>query len=384
MMCDVGFWSRVLGLPAAGGPVFASSVDSGVLYGTPTLDDYVFGRVGRISRAEAFRVPAVRRARDLIAGGIGKFPLRLYDPAGKVVPGWSLLEQPEAGIARPVSVTRLAEDLLLDERAWWRITHVGWHGKPAEVLRLLPETVTVQPRRVTYPEGTAEVWPDVPGLIRFDSPNLGLLENSPAIRACVALDRATLNYADGAPPLDYFTPAEGADPVDDDDVVEILDGWAEARRQRSTAYVPAALKYNSNGFNPEQLQLAAAREFAITEVARLTGIDAEDLSVSTTSRTYFNAQDRRRQRIEDVLGSYMTAIEGRLSMDDVTPHGYTVGFDTSSYLRLDDAEAATADATLIAARVLDPAEARAKRGLDPDTTPAAPDPAAEPKEEATA
>lgn len=367
--------------PDIQGAQFAVDIDSGVLYGTPTLDDFIYG-LGRISRAEALRVPAVKRARDLICGGIGKFPLYLYGADGRTV-DWSLLTQPEAGVARSISITRVVEDLLLDERAWWKITHVGWHGKPAEVRRLDPESVTVQPEYVYYPEGAAKVWPDRPGVIRIDSPNPGLLANSPAIRACIALDRATLNYVDGTPPIDYFTPAEGADPADDDAVVEMLDAWQTARRTRATGYVPAALKYNIAGWDPEKLQLANVREFAITEVARLTGIDAEELSVPTTSRTYFNAQDRRRQRIEDVLGAYMTAIEGRLSMDDVTPHGYTVQFDTSSYLRLDDMDAATADATLINARVLVPDEARARRGLEPLGLPGPQREATEPQDDTT-
>lgn len=352
-------------------PAFAVQADSGVLYGTPTLDDYIF-RTGRISREEALRVPAVKRARDLICGAIGQFPLRFTDPAGKPAVNFSpnLFQQPEAGVAPSVTWTRVIEDMLLDERAWLRVAATGWHGRPIEVHRLEADTVSVQPDYVQYREGSAKVWPERPGLIRIDSPNPGIL-TSPAVRACIALERATLNAVDGAPPIDYFTPEDGVDPFDDADDLRarLLDPWAQARREGSTGYVPANVKYNIAGWDPEKLQLAAAREFAITEVARLTGLDAEDLSVSTTSRTYFNAQDRRRSRIEDVLGPYMTAVEGRLSMDDVSPYGYNAGFDTSGYLRLDDLSAAQTDSVLIAAKVLRPDEARAKRGLDPSTAP---------------
>ena len=61
----------------------------------------------------------------------------------------------------------------------------------------------------------------------------------------------------------------------------------------------------------------------------------------------------------------MRAIELRLSMDDVTPHGYTVEFDTSGYLRLDDLAAAQSDEVLVRAKILRPNEARTKRGLEP-------------------
>jgi hypothetical protein len=374
---------------ATASPRFEVDIDSGVLYGTPSLDDYIYGRA-KIAKADALAIPAIKRARDLICGEIGQFPLMLLDPNGKPV-DWSLLSQPESGVARSVTITRTIEDMLLSERGWWKVTHVGWHQKPAEVVRLEAETVTVQPKYVSYPEGQALVWPNIDGLIRIDSPNGGLLTASPALRAYIALNSAALRAAQGMPPVDWFTPAEGADPVmgepvddetqeeaDDRTIQEILDRWILARQLRRTAYVPAALKYNRDGFNPEQLQLAASREFMVTEVARLTGIDAEELSVSTTSRTYFNSQDRRRQRLESVLGPYMTAVEGRLTMDDITPRGFKTVFDTSSYLRLDDLAAAQSDEILIRSHVLVPDEAREKRGLEPlglpapNTTPAPP------------
>lgn len=358
----------VVGAAVAGQAAFGVDVDSGVLYGTPTLDDWIF-KTGRITRAEALAVPPVKRARDLICGAIGQFTLRVYDPTGKPTTLFSpsLFPQTEPGIAPSVTWTRVIEDMLLFERSWLKTLALGWHGRPAEARRLDADTVTVQPRYDYFAHGSAKVWPDVPGMIRIDSPSPGLLDAAPAVRACIALQRATLNHVDGMPPIDYFAPAEpGVDPFDnEDEVATFLDGWARARRERSTGYVPAAVKYNVAGWNPEQLELATIRDQAVLEIARLTGIDAEDLSVSTTSRTYFNAQDRRRQRIEDVLGMYMTAVEGRLSMDDVTPYGYTVAFDTSSYLRLDDLSAAQTDAALIAAKVLTPDEARAKRGLEP-------------------
>lgn len=366
-------------------PRFAVDADSGILYGTPTLDDLIYHR-GRISRAEALRVPAVKRARDLIAGAIGQFPLRVLDPTGRPAETFrpNLFEQPEEGIAPSVTWTRVVEDMLLFERAWLERIAVGWHGRIVTARRLEGDTVTVQPDYVQTRYGSAKVWPAIDGLLRIDSPNGGLLECSAAIRACIFLERAAVNAADGMPPIDYFTPADDADPAEDEDVVAILDEWADNRRARRTGYVPASLKYNVAGWDPEKLQLAEAREQAVLEVARLTGIDAEELSVSTTSRTYANTQDRRRVRVEDVLGPYMTAIESRLSMDDVTPHGYTVRFDPSAYLRLDDDKAATADAALITARVLLPNEARSKRGLEPldggDEFPA-PKPAAAPDRE---
>src|SRR5690606_9946756 len=146
---------------------------------------------------------------------------------------------------------------------------------------------------------------------------------------------------------------------------QFLDDWAAARRQRSTGYVPVALKHNTNNVNPEQLQLAEARTFAIAEIARLTGIDAAALGVSTTARTTVNTQDRRAPRLDCVFGPYRRAIEDRLSMPDVTPRGFVARFDTADFARADDLTTAQTDETLLRARVLTVNEIRARRKLAP-------------------
>lgn len=349
-------------------PTFSVDIDSGVLYGTLT-PPAPWGLPGqRVTRAEAMQVPAVKRARDLICGAIGQMPLHLVGPDGSDT-DWNLFRQPEAGVPRSVSMTRLAEDLLFEGKGWWRITHEGWHKRPAEVVRLDPTSVTIQPDwRVYYSptgNGTATEWLPDSMIVRFDSPSDALLiAGARAIRALTRLEQAGLNAAEGVPPLDWFTPAEGADPADDEDIEELLAMWSAARKRGRTAYVPAALKYNTNAtFSPEQLQMAEARQHAVTEIARITGVDAEELSVSTTSRTYANMQDRRRDFLDFTLGPFLTAIEDRLSMDDVTPHGYVAKFDTTGFTRSDDHTRAQTDALLIEHGVISADEARTQRGL---------------------
>lgn len=366
----------------SGGADFSGvSIDSGVLYGTLTPPE-PWGVPGqRVNRAEAMQVPAVKRARDLICGAIGQMRLELVGPDGRAT-DWSLFRQPELGVPRSVSMTRLAEDLLFEQRAWWRVTYEGWHNRPVEVIRLDPTSVTVQPDWKVYysptGNGVATEWLPDSQLIRFDSPNDSLLvAGARAIRSLTRLEQAALNQAEGVPPMDFFTPAEGADPADDEDIQDVLDAWALARKRRATGYVPAALKYQTNSFNPEQLQMAQAREFAVTEIARITGIDAEELSVSTTSRTYQNMQDRRRHFLDFVLGPYLSAVEDRLSMDDVSPRGFKARFDTATFLRADDLTRAQTDVALIGAGVLHPEEARDARNLT-GPAPKKPEPAALP------
>lgn len=320
-----------------------------VIDGT-TIDPAVFGltsytspiaAAARIDRRSAMQVPAVVRSRNLVAGTLGTLPVDLFGP-DHIRSVSSLLEQPERGISRSVTLARTFEDLMFEGVAWWYITEYGWHGYPVKVRRLDPRTVSVSAEGRAYTTragatGHTVEWLEDVDLIRFDSPNDGLLTaGARAIRTALTLDAAAARYADGAPPVDYFTPAEGADPAEDDEIVAMLDDWKAARQTRTTGYVPAALKYNIAGWSPEQLQMADARNHAVLEIARVAGVDPEDLGVSTTSRTYFNAQDRKQARIQDTLRGYMVAFEERLSMPDVTPRGYYAQFNLTDFLRSDD------------------------------------------------
>lgn len=323
--------------PEEGGRVrFQTDIDSGILYGAAPWDSTP---VARVSRREALTVPAVKRVRDLVATSIGGLPVRLVRP-DRAVQDWSLFTQPEENVPTSVTWTRVAEDLLFDSIAWLRITQTGWHGKPVSVVRLDPSTVTVQPDWRVYVSGTGRgnaltYVPDAQ-LIRIDSPNAPLLTaGARAIRTCIALATATDNAAGGLPPMTYFTPAEGADPADDDEIVDLLDAWQTARAARATGYVPASLKLNALGWNPDQLQLTALRDQAVLEIARLGGVDPEELGVSTTSRTYFNAFDRKQNFIQFTLNGYLRAIADRLSMDDVTPRGFTAAHDTDAFFQAD-------------------------------------------------
>lgn len=296
----------------------------------------------RVSRREAIQVAAVKRSRDLIVNSLSTLPLQVIKPDLAVDPT-SWLMQPEKDVPRSVTMARTIEDLLFEGIAWWKVTAFDWRGYPSQVVRLDPRSVDMRKDGRVYVtldgnRGTAEEWVKDSELIRFDSPNDPLLTaGARAIRQCLILDRAAQRYAEGAPPGDFFTPADDADPFDDDDEVQtlLLDPWLQARQTRSTAWIPSAVKYHSASFNPEQLELAEQRQHAVLEIARVAGVDAEELSVSTTSRTYANQFDRRKAFLDFTLGGYRAAIEDRLSMGDVTTRGSFVRFDLDGFLRSD-------------------------------------------------
>lgn len=324
----------------------------------------------RVSRREAVQVPAVKRSRDLIAGSLGQLPLHVVK-ADLTVETSSWLQQPERNVPRSVTMIRLIEDMLYEQTAWWRIVDTDYRGFPSKVKRLKPHQVNVdEDQGKVYVDGKHV--PDAE-LIRFDSPNDALLvAGARAIRQCLLLDRAAQRYAEGAPPGDYFTPAENTDPFADDAEAKelLLDPWREARQTRSTAYIPFGVAYHSASFNPEQLELADQRQHAVLEIARCAGVDPEELGVSTTSRTYANQFDRRKNFLDFTLGGYRAAIEDRLSMGDVTPRGSVVRFDLDGFLRSSAKERYEAIKLGIEVGAIAPEEVRAMEGKPPIDSPA--------------
>lgn len=359
----MSFWRSLLGLdlnapevdPDEYALTFAADTEA---LGGADIDPAVFGLESyatstspapRIDRRSAIQVPAVKRSRDLIAGTLGGLPIDLYAQDRQLVPG-SFLRQPERNVPRSVTMTRLFEDLFFEQVAWWRVTELTWDRWPMYVKRLAPGRVVVDEDRGTvYVDGREET--DHSTLIRFDSPTDGLLKaGARAIRTCLALDVYAYNAAQGVPPMDYFTPAEDSDPFastledeteaaaeEDAAVAALLDNWATARRARGTAYIPAALRYQTVGFDPKTLQLAEQRQHAVLEIARVAGVDPEELGVSVTSRTYANQFDRRKAFTDFTLGQYRQAVEDRLSMGDVTPRGQYAKFNLDAFLRSDPA-----------------------------------------------
>jgi HK97 family phage prohead protease len=326
-------------------------------FGTPKPIDQLFAELRgmsgnpRVSRDEALSVPAVMRGRNLICS-IATLPLVQLGPNRGYVRN-PLLEQLDVDCANVVTLAQLVEDLLFESIGWLQVTARDFADFPLRVRHRDVSTVSLVPPNTgaspaPLPSGEdprgAVVWVDgksVPArdMIRFDSPNPALLKvGGRAIKRALLLDRAARMYADDPRPLDYFTPADGADPVGDDEVQTILAEWQAERKKRGTAYIPASLKYNSvDSPSPAELQLVELQKQASLDLANALGVDPEDLGISTTSRTYFNAQDRKQSRINDVLSPFMRAVTDRLSMGDVTRRGHRVTFDLRDYMKADPA-----------------------------------------------
>jgi hypothetical protein len=387
--------------PQTVGPRFDVGMDDvdPSLFGLPSWDCTWAGPSPAIARNLAIQVPGVKRARDIICQTLGGLPVEFID-AGNHVQQHPLLKQPERDIPRSITMINTFDDMLFEGVAVWRITETDAFGFPLKVRRLEPGTVDLQRENKVYvrpdgrPQGTA--WEHVPDsqIIRFYSPTDPLrVAGARAIRTALALDTAASRYADDPMASGYFEATDGADPLVDDKEVDetdeeyearegnaiqsLVNNWRLARQRSGTGYVPAGVKYVPLEWDPAQLQLAEGRQHAVLEIARVTGIDPEDLGVSTTSRTYANSTQKREELRDYTLSPYATAVTDRLSMLDITRQGWDARVNYRSFIEADELTRMQTYAAAIAVNAYGQEEIQRREQL-PATAAATPPAAAAP------
>jgi hypothetical protein len=311
---------------------------------------------GRATQDEALAVPGVLRARNLICG-IATWPVVDLDQRN-VRHSNPLLTQLDPHVPNVVVRAQIYQDLLFEGVSWCRVLATDRDGFPTSMEHLDYNRVTIQPIR--YADGQSQLpgsyVPRESGQLaqifvdgepadhrtikRFDSPNPGVLKAAGATIKLAATYRNTAVLYAADPRMDGFLyPKDGADPLEDDEVPGVLDEWEAARRSHTTGYVPAALGYEQvENLSPSDLQLIQLQEQATREVALALGLEPADLGVSTTTETYSNRVDKRIDRINDLLGPYVTAFDERMSMPDITRRGHRVYSDPNAYLRANPGE----------------------------------------------
>lgn len=293
---------------------------------------FELGSNASVSRREALTVPAVRSVDRLLGQRLATFPLVRLDSKKERRPS-PLLDQLEAHCPTVNTLAKTYRDLVFDNVAYWLVTERDFQGYPTKVKHLACNRVQVQDT-VVYLDGRRLSNPQ--DLVIFYGPNeSGLLKDGArAIRTLILLDKTAALYAASPLPNMYFQAQESAEDPEDTEIQDALDAWAVARRTNATGWVPSGIQIKQlQGFTADEIQLSDARAHAVLEIARLSGIDAEELSVSTTSRTYANIQDRRIDYVNNSLASYIQVVEGRLSMGDITPINQYVKANLSSYLK---------------------------------------------------
>jgi HK97 family phage portal protein len=255
-------------------------------------------------------------------------------------------------------------------RAYWQVTEVyAEDGRPRRFQWVDPLLVTfdvdLQTQLVTryYVNLTPTPRSGIGSLVVFTSIDEGLLTRAgTTIRTCIELEKASLDFARFPSPA--ITLKNSGMDLPADQVQNLLDRWRESRRATggAVAYLSSALEMDSVGFSPKDMAMVEAREFQVAEIARATGLPGALLGAPASGMTYQNVQAERRGLVDLALQPYMSAIEQRLSMDDVTPRGTSLMFQPNDFLRATPIEEAQLLSVLLDRDVITSDEARRRVG----------------------
>jgi HK97 family phage portal protein len=285
-----------------------------------------------VSRNEAMTVPSVKRCRDLIAGTIATIPLEYYKKStGEHIAAPRWVDQPSINQPRFVTIYWTVDSLLMFGTAYWQIKETYQEdNRMARAEWISNDRVTYStnfPNQIVtqyYVDGVAVPMTGVGSLITFQKDE-GLLNTSArTIQSAIDIHKASAIAAQTPMPSGYIR-NNGAD-LDPKEVQGLLAAWKNARLNRATAYLTSTLEYNATSFSPKDMMYNEAIQNSATEIARACGVPPYYLSADqNTTMTYANVQDERRQFIW-MIQPYISAIEARLSMDDVSTIGHYTKF----------------------------------------------------------
>jgi HK97 family phage portal protein len=328
-----------------------------------------------VGRTEAVSVPALLRCRNLLAGTIGAIPLELYRKSTNEElgsPAW--LEQPSYSQPRSVTIAWTVDSLLFYGQAFWKVVEVYQEdGRPSRfewianhrVTATLDSTNTFV--RSYAVDGTTLPMDGLGSLVTFQSLSDGILNAGVStIRAAIDVQKAAA-IAASTPMATGYIKNTGAD-LDPKEVQGLLASWKNARNNRSTAYLTSTLEYNPVSFSPKDMMYNEAIQNLATEIARLCNVPAIYVSADmNSSYTYQNVNEERKQFLTLSLQPFITAIEDRLSMDDITARGNVVKFDIDkNFLRTDPLQELAVIEKLLTLNLITPEQAMEMTDLTPN------------------
>jgi HK97 family phage portal protein len=328
-----------------------------------------------IDRNLALQVPSVSRCRNLICGVIASIDLELIQKStGRKLENPVWLDQFDLRQPRSVTISYLVESLLLYGVGYLRVNSVYQDdGRPSGFEWVANTRVTVTTDQygdsVEYYEINRERVPDsgVGSLVTFQSLLPGVLETGGrTIQAALDIQKAA-SVAAATPMATGFIKNSGAD-LPEAQIQGLLASWRAARNSRATAYLTSTLDYQTVGYSPKDMTYNESSQYLATEIARLMNVPAYYISADmNNSMTYQNIIDGRKEFVAYSLQPFLSAIENRLSMDDITRRGNVVRFALDeSFLRADTMARLLAIEKMLTLDLITVDEARALEELSPD------------------
>jgi len=338
-----------------------------------TNSAYGYNGIG-IDRNFALQVASVSRCRNLIAGVISTIDLGLYKKStGEKLGSPVWLEQPDLRQPRSLTISATVDSLIFYAVAYWRVTSLyADDGRPSGFEWVANNRVTYTTNQYGtevqdyFVDGNKVPMGGIGSLVTFQSLLPGVLQSaSTTIKAAYDIQKAAAVSA-STPMATTVLKNNGAD-LPEAQVQGILAGWKAARQNRSTAYLTSTLSVEHIGFSPKDMTYNESSQYLSTEIARAMNVPAYLISSDmNNSMTYQNIIDGRKEFVAYSLQPYISAIEDRLSMNDITNSSNQVRFAVDdTFLRADAKDRLDIIEKMLNLNLIDVNQARQMEQLTP-------------------
>jgi HK97 family phage portal protein len=328
-----------------------------------------------IDRISAMSIPAVNRCRNLICNTIGAMELKLESKAtDEYLPKLPWMDQPSHNQPYAVTMAFTVDSLLFFGVAYWEITEVyadngyparfNWVANSRVIPRFNKTNTFIEGYQV---DGAVRPMSGVGSLVTFQSMTDGILQvGARVLNSALDLDRAS-SIAASTPMATGVLKNTGAD-LGESEVQGLLAAWRNARNNRSTAYLTSTLEFQPVAFSPKDMMMNEGKQYMATEISRLMNVPSYYISADmNNSMVYANLQDERRQFVSLSLQPYISAIEQRLSLNDITPSTQKICVDLESgFLRANSMERLLVIEKMLALGLISVQDAMAMEELSPN------------------
>ena len=346
-------------------------------YGYGSFNTGVSSGMGpaNIDRQAAMQVPAVARCRNLLTGVIASLDLELYKKStGKKLQSPLWLDQPDLRQPRSVTIAWTIDSLIFYGQAFWRVTSLYADDlRPSGFEWIANNRVSVTTNKygteVEYYSIQGERVPDsgIGSLVTFQGLTNGvLLTGSRTIQSALDVEKASA-VASQTPMATTVIKNTGAD-LPEAQIAGLLASWKASRQSRSTAYLTSTLSVENLGFSPKEMLYTEASQYLATQVSRLMNVPSFMISADmNNSMTYQNILDARKEYVAYSLQPYISAVENRLSMNDITANGNIVKFAVDdTFLRGDAMDRLNVIEKMLTLGLIDINQAKEMEDLTPD------------------
>jgi len=311
-----------------------SMLPYGSPYATSELNRMIFddivgkGLSPSISRAQAMKIPAIARARNIMVTTISRFPLKAFtgEVESAVQPAWMYST---AGATHPAIRTAWTVDDFI---------FYGWSLWSRHPITLEPSDRIDRARWFINADNQIVV-DDVPQradqVILFPGLHEGILEyGSDALSDTKDLYRnVRQRIKNPSPQLNLHDTSDSQ--LTDTEIDALIARWAKAREGENggVGYTNKSLELQELGGSDDAKLMIEARNAAALEMARIVGVAGSkiDATTPTASLNYETTTGRNQEFVDMDVQLYMVPLATRLSMDDVLPSGERAVLDMADF-----------------------------------------------------